>query len=345
MSSTSAREPRVPRILVVDDMPDNLFLMNGLFEDRYRVVQANSGKDALKVVMSDDPPDMVLLDIMMPDMDGYEVMRRIRQHPPTAGIPIIFLTALASQQDERLGMDLGALDYLTKPVDPELVVQRVEAHVRETAFARRVEQLSERLSRHLSPESWQRLFHGSAFGTISFEEKQQTLLYAEAPGMDVTNERLRESFAAELGWLAARHHGRIDRFNDGAGVVFFDEPAACVRMAMDLQRCASELRLRMGVHTGICDIGTFRSDIDWHCTLIGPETELAAKVAATAAIGSIAISPETYALVREEIHTDTSGCLLMEEFHDSDLAQVCLTPAPIKRSDQAMSTFAGLGSQ
>ncbi|HTH77611.1 MAG TPA: response regulator [Ramlibacter sp.] len=342
MSTTSTREPRLPRILVVDDMPDNLFLMNGLFEDRYRVVQAGSGQEALKVVMSDDPPDMVLLDIMMPDMDGYEVMRRIRQHPPTANIPIIFLTALASQQDERLGMDLGALDYLTKPVDPELVVQRVEAHMRENAFAKRVEELSEKLARNLSPDSWQRLFHGPAFGSIRFDEKVQTVLYAEGP--EVMNVRDHESFSAELGWLAARHHGRVDRFSDNAGIVFFDEPASCVRMAMDLQRSANDLRLRMGVHTGICNIGTFRSD-DWHCTLIGPETGLAAKVAATAAIGSIAISPETYALVKDDIHTDAGGCLVMEEFHDSDLAQVCLTPTPIKRGEHALSTFAGLGSQ
>ena len=104
-----------------------------------------------------------------------------------------------------------------------------------------------------------------------------------------------------------------------------------------------QIRLRMGVHTGICDIGTFRSDLDWYCALIGPETELAAKVAATAAMGSIAISPETYALVKDDIHADTSGCLLMEEFHDSDLAQVCLTPAPAKRTEHAPSTFAGLG--
>src|SRR6185369_16027728 len=106
----------------------------------------------LKIVMSDSPPDMVLLDIMMPDMDGYEVMRRIRQHPPTANVPIIFLTALASLQDERLGLDLGAIDYLTKPVDPDQVVRRVEAHVLATARARKIEALSEKLARQLPPE-------------------------------------------------------------------------------------------------------------------------------------------------------------------------------------------------
>jgi CheY-like chemotaxis protein/class 3 adenylate cyclase len=332
----------VPRILVVDDMPDNLFLMNGLFEDRYRVIQAASGREALKIVMSDSPPDMVLLDIMMPDMDGYEVLRRIRQHPPTANIPIIFLTALASQQDERLGMDLGAVDYLTKPVDPELVLQRVDAHVRATAQARRIEQLSEKLSRHVSPESWRRLFHEPEPEAIRFEQKQQTILYAEAVDMGMLSERDRDSFIAEVEWLATRHQGTVDRFIDGAAVVFFDEPAPCVWMAMDLQRSAKDLHLRMGIHTGMCEIGTFRGDYQVDCTLVGQETGLAATVAATAASGSIAVSPETYALVREDIHTDTSGCLLTEEFHDSGLAQVCLTPAPVK-SEHKLSTFAGLG--
>jgi CheY-like chemotaxis protein len=343
VSRNTAFDTPVPRILVVDDMPDNLFLMNGLFEDRYKVVTAGSGKEALAIVMGKEPPDMVLLDIMMPDMDGYEVMRRIRQHVPTANMPIIFLTALAGAQDERLGMELGAIDYLSKPVDPELVLQRVEAHVRATGHARRVEALAEKLSRHLAPVSWQRLFHGDGAGTIRFEEHQLSILYAEAPGADLEDERNRDSLAAELEWLATRHNGLVDLFEDAAGVVFFSDPGACVRMAMDLQRSARDLHLRMGVHTGICDIGTFRSDAEWRCTLLGHETRLAAKVAATAAIGSISISPETYALVKDVIHTDTAGCLLMEEFHDSDLAQVSLTPAPVKGSEHGLSTFAGLG--
>ncbi len=335
-------ELKVPRILVVDDMPDNLFLMHGLFEDRYEVIQASSGRDALKVVMSANPPDMVLLDIMMPDMDGYEVLRRIRQHPPTANIPVIFLTALATRQDERLGMDLGAVDYLTKPVDPELVVQRVEGHVRATAHARRIEALSEKLSRHLEPQAWQSLFHGAELEAIRFEQKVQTVLYTETADLSQWQGRDHDSFQAEVEWLAVRHHGTVDRFIDGAAAIFFDEPAACVRMAMDLQRSASELALRMGIHTGICDIGTFRSGHEACCTLVGPAIWLAAQVAASAATGSIAVSPETYAMVKDELQGETSGCLLTQEFHDSDLAQVCLTPTPAKGA--ALSTFAGLGS-
>jgi adenylate cyclase len=329
----------VPRILVVDDMPDNLFLMRGLFENRYEVFQASSGREALQVVMSANPPDVVLLDIMMPDMDGYEVLRRIRQHPPAANTPIIFLTALATRQGERLGMDLGAVDYLTKPVDPELVMRRVEAHVRATLHARRLEALSEKLARRLCRGDWERLFHGADRDTIRFEEKVQTVLYVEA-GDGNWLERERDGLTAEVEWLAIRHRGTVDRFVTGAAAVFFEDPAACVRMAMELQRGAAGLQLRVGIHTGICETGTFRSGSQACCTLIGPETGPAAQVAASAATGSIAISPETYGLVRDAI--ETQSCLLTQEFNDSDLARVCLTPTPAK-GGPAMSTFAGLG--
>jgi CheY-like chemotaxis protein len=339
MNTSIPSTQKVPRILVVDDTPDNLFLMNGLFEDRYRVLLAPSGAEGLKVVMSDNPPDMVLLDIMMPDMDGYEVLRRIRQHPPTANIPVIFLTALASKQDERLGLDLGAIDYLTKPVDPEQVIRRVEDHVRQTLHARHLDALSEKLSRHLAPEAWQALFHGADADEIRFDERPMTVLYADNGGLAWTREADHGSFAAEAGWLATRHRGQLDEFVWDATVAMFEDPQAAVRMAMDLQRTALDLQLRIGVHTCEAVIGTFRSGGKLRCTLVGAETALAAKVAATAASGSIVISPETYALVQHEIHADTAGCLVTEEFHDSDLAQACITPAPT-RGD--LSTFAGL---
>ena len=332
---------RVPRILVVDDMPDNLFLMNGLFEDRYEIVQASSGREALEAIMSASPPDLILLDIMMPDMDGYEVLRRTRQHTPTAAIPIIFLTALASPRDQRLGLGLGAVDYLTKPVDPEMVVERVEAHMRATARSRLIEALSEKLARHLSPPAWETLFKGDEIGATRFEHQVQTVLYAEAgdPGTWGTMER--DAFMAEVEWLAVLHGGSIDRFTHGAAVVFFDDAGPCIQLAMDLQRSAADMQVRMGIHTGMCDLATFASGHEVFRTLIGLETGAAAKMAATAATGSIAISPETYALVKEDIQSG-GGLLLMEEFHDSDLAQVCLTPTPL-RGATAMSTFAGLG--
>ncbi|HEY6528803.1 MAG TPA: two-component system response regulator [Cellvibrionaceae bacterium] len=116
-------------ILVVDDTPDNLTLMSGLLKDNYRVKVANSGVRALKIAQSETPPDLILLDIMMPEMDGYEVCRRLKTDNTTRDIPIIFLTAKAEVIDETHGFELGACDYITKPISPPIVLARVETHL------------------------------------------------------------------------------------------------------------------------------------------------------------------------------------------------------------------------
>lgn len=116
-------------ILVVDDTPDNLTLMSGLLKDNYRVKIANNGARALKIAESDTPPDLILLDIMMPEMDGYEVCRRLKADSKTRDIPVIFLTAKTEVVDETHGFELGASDYITKPISPPIVLARVETHL------------------------------------------------------------------------------------------------------------------------------------------------------------------------------------------------------------------------
>jgi putative two-component system response regulator len=114
-----------PTVLVVDDTPDNLTLMSELLMDRYRVRVANSGERALKIAASDDVPDLILLDIMMPGMDGYEVCRRLKADAATRDIPVIFLTAKVTVEDDERGLELGAVDYITKPISPPIVLARV----------------------------------------------------------------------------------------------------------------------------------------------------------------------------------------------------------------------------
>lgn len=118
-----------PTVLVVDDTPDNLTLMSGLLKDKYKVKIANNGERALKVAMTGTPPDIILLDIMMPVMDGYEACRHLKANPETRDIPVIFLTAKAEVEDEMKGFELGAVDYITKPISPPIVLARVHTQL------------------------------------------------------------------------------------------------------------------------------------------------------------------------------------------------------------------------
>ena len=125
-------------ILVVDDTPENLELMSGLLKDQYRVRVANNGERALRLAAADPAPDLVLLDVMMPGIDGYEVCRRLKADPATAGTPVIFLTAKAEIEDERQGLSLGAVDYIPKPISPPIVLARIKTHLTLKAAADRL---------------------------------------------------------------------------------------------------------------------------------------------------------------------------------------------------------------
>ncbi|HAJ27498.1 MAG TPA: hypothetical protein DCG53_09700 [Syntrophus sp. (in: bacteria)] len=117
-------------ILVVDDTPDNITLITSLLRDLYRVKIATNGNKALQIAFSSEPPDLILLDIMMPEMDGYEVCRHLKGDSQTAEIPVIFLTAKAEIEDELKGFELGAVDYITKPISPPVVLARVRTHLK-----------------------------------------------------------------------------------------------------------------------------------------------------------------------------------------------------------------------
>src|SRR3954463_3422663 len=112
-------------ILAVDDTPENLTVISGVLRPHYTVKVAPGGERALQIAFSDDPPDLILLDIMMPDMDGYEVLRRLQAEPKTEGIPVLFVTARDQEEDEQVGIDLGAVDYITKPISPAILLARV----------------------------------------------------------------------------------------------------------------------------------------------------------------------------------------------------------------------------
>lgn len=116
-------------ILVVDDTPENVIILGELLQPYYRVRVASSGARALQIAALDPKPDLILLDVMMPEMDGYAVLTQLRDDPATRDIPVIFVTAMDTLEDEQRGFDLGAVDYITKPLRPAIVLARTRAHL------------------------------------------------------------------------------------------------------------------------------------------------------------------------------------------------------------------------
>ena len=126
-------------VLVVDDTPEILSLVHTLLRDAYQVKSANNGRKGLQIARSEPQPDLILLDIMMPGMDGYEVCTQLKQDPKTRDIPVIFLTAKSETENEERGFSLGAMDYVTKPIGPSVLLARVKTQISAHAQRRSLE--------------------------------------------------------------------------------------------------------------------------------------------------------------------------------------------------------------
>lgn len=116
-------------ILVVDDLPANIDILSAILKKKYLVKAATNGRKALEIAMSATPPDLILMDVMMPELDGFEVCRRLKQNPLTRRIPVIFVTARGEVKDETTGFACGAVDYINKPVSAAIVEARVRTHL------------------------------------------------------------------------------------------------------------------------------------------------------------------------------------------------------------------------
>lgn len=122
-------------ILVIDDTPDNLSLISGLLKHNYRTKVANSGEKALKYLEANENPDLILLDIIMPDLSGYDVLALLKANEKTRDIPVVFLTAMSSPEDEKKGLEMGAVDYITKPISPPILLARIKTQLQNKAMA------------------------------------------------------------------------------------------------------------------------------------------------------------------------------------------------------------------
>lgn len=337
---------RRSRVLIVEDTADIRYFLETLLKDQYEVAAASAGEAGLQMATGEPRPEIILLDVMMPDMDGYEVMRRLAKDPRTAEIPVIFLTALGSVADEQKGLDLGATDYITKPISPPILLARVRLHLERSANARRLKDLSEQLSRYLAPQVYQSLFDGSRQAEIQTQRKRLTVFFSDIKNFTASTAQwqpeevtlLLNSYFAEMSQIAAEYGATLDKFIGDAIVIFFGDPHSlgprqdalqCVRMAMAMQKRMQDLQrrwrgmgisktfeIRIGINSGFCDVGNFGSALRMEYTIIGREVNLAARLEQAAEPGEILISSETYALVQGEILADAREPLLARGFSE-----------------------------
>jgi adenylate cyclase len=264
------------KILVVDDTPVNVKLLADLLGAKgYTVATAASGKEALDKIEA-EPPDIVLLDVMMPGMNGYEVCKKLRENRATAMLPVVMVTALDPGQERVKGIEAGADDFLTKPINQPELLARVRSLLRvkalhdeladlnrtlEARVAAQVAQLENlgRLKRFFSPQLAEAILTGGAEDPLKSHRREITVVFLDLRGFTAFAETaepeevmavLRE-YHAEMGMLIVAHEGTLERFTGDGMMIFFNDPVVvenpserAVRMAVAMRQRVAELAVR-----------------------------------------------------------------------------------------------------
>ena len=244
-------------ILIVDDAPENIDVLSGILNSTYKVKAALNGEKALKIARSENRPDLILLDIMMPDMDGHEVCRELKKDLITANIPIIFVTAKSETPDEQYGFELGAVDYITKPVSPPRVLARVKSHLAlydqsrhlEQLVQERTEELNEtrfeiirrlgRAAEYKDNETGMHVIRMSWFSRFLAEEKGMDsdwceLLFNAAPMHDIGKIGIPDSVLLKPAKLDAEEWGIMQSHVEYGVEIIGDHPSLLLQMAKEV---------------------------------------------------------------------------------------------------------------
>jgi len=312
------------KILIVDDTPENVQLLAGMLKNRgFKIRTALSGKLALQAAQN-DPPDLILLDISMPEMDGFELCQRLKQDFKLKEIPIIFISALSETEDKVKAFSLGGVDYMTKPFHLAEVEARVETHLMLKAAREYLKEKNQFLeytfSRYVSPQVLEQLKKKPVSEYLKMERRMVTILFADLRGssslaLRLTPEEIQETIASALEVMIEcieAADGMIDKFlGDGLMAIFGapikqeDHAWRAVQAAVALQ-CSHQgwmkkrkteakpaTQLGIGLAAGeviVGNIGTLRR---MEYTALGQAVNLAAYLVASAEGGEILTTPFT----------------------------------------------------
>ncbi len=325
MTSTRAR------ILVVDDEPANRALLRKLLVHHgYDLLEAEDGAAALASVEVEDP-DLVLLDVMMPRVDGIEVCQRLRSQPRHAGLPILLLTALDRPEDRARGLEAGANDFLSKPFDELELAARIRSLLRTKALQDR---LADVLGRYVSESIAAEVLRDPFAVSLGGDRRHATTLFADVRGymalvaeqppeqtLDLLNRYLTvvsDEVESEAGTVADLLGDGVFAFF-GAPVMHADDAARAVRAALSMRSAVSDLEIPsmpgvrlqvgIGITTGEVIAGNVGSERRMHYAVVGESVNIAARLQAAAGPGQILIDEATHGLVRDLIEVQDLGSL------------------------------------
>ncbi|HYL90714.1 MAG TPA: response regulator [Burkholderiales bacterium] len=326
------------KILVVDDTPANIKLLGDLLTAKgYEVTTAANGELALESIAK-RPPDLVLLDVMMPGLNGYEVCRKIRENPATALLPVVMCTSLDPHQERIKGIEAGADDFLSKPVNQPELFARVRSLLRIKAL--QDERLT-RLKSFFSPALAEAIAAGKGDEVLKTHRREITVEFFDMRGFTAFTDNaepeevmeLLRSFHGALGKIALEHQGTIERFAGDAVMVFFNDPLPiekpaehAMQTALAVQeafvpigkhwhkRSGFELGLGVGIAQGYATLGAIGFEGRWDYAAIGNVTNLAARLCAEAKAGQILADRKTMAALDGVFEFDPVGPFELKGF-------------------------------